>query len=126
MSFGQWIRNLRLPLSVIAGPFIWMAQLFISYLLEPMVCQSGSPAVLLIVGLVAGLATLGMGLVGWRGWRQYTGGDNLTDLERDEGLGEFFGSAGFIVSLLFLLLIAATALYGTLLAPCPFITMPFP
>jgi hypothetical protein len=126
VSFGQWIHNLRLPLSVIAGPVFWFAQLFISYLLEPSVCQTGSPMILLVVGAVAAVATLAVGLVGWRSWRQYSGGDNLTDLERDEGLGEFFGSAGFIVSLLFLVLIVGTAVYGAMLAPCPFITMPFP
>jgi hypothetical protein len=129
MTFGEWIRNLRLPLSVISGPIIWAVELMVGYVLVPVACQKSSNWILLVLGIVTAVPTVVMGLIAYRGWKHYatdTRQPDVANLDAEEGLGEFLGSAGTLVSLLFFILIAATAIYGFCLSPCPVITMPFP
>lgn len=129
MSFTDWLRNLRLPLSVIGGPILWALQLLVGYVLVPVACQRNSNWIILGISIVAALPALAMGLIAYRGWQRYSAETrqlDVTNLDEPMGLGEFFGSAGTLMSTLFFILIAATAVYSLFLNPCPIITMPFP
>jgi hypothetical protein len=129
MSFTDLLRNLRLPFSVISGPVIWALQLGIGYVLVPVACQRNSNWMVLAISIVAAVPALVMGSIAYRSWQRYSAGNQQTketSLDEPEGLGEFFGSAGSLMSALFFILIAATAFYSLFLSPCPVITMPFP
>lgn len=129
MSVTDWLRNLRLPLSVISGPILWVLQLLIGYVLVPVACQRNSHWIILGISIVAALPALAMGLIAYRGWRRHsveTRQPDVKNLDEPIGLGEFFGSAGALMSTLFFVLIAATAVYSLFLNPCPIITMRFP
>ncbi len=118
----------RAPFGFWAGPILWGLQLLAGYGLATVSCTAGNKLpVLLMVG-ISGLVVLAAAFVAYRAWRAQPDKAQsiLRETNQTDRTGTFIAASGFVVSLLFFLLILATFISDLFLSPCPIITMPLP
>ncbi len=121
-------RGWRIPFGFWAGPILWSLQILAGYGLATVACSIGSSLpVLVLVGLSA-LIVLAAGIVAYSTWRGWRGNDGSIFMEANQAdpTNTFLAVSGFVMSLLFFLLILATFVSDIFLRPCPIITMPLP
>lgn len=111
----------RLWYAIVAPPAVWVAQGALGWLFGARMCTSMSaPAVRTVIGLIslAAAATAVSALfVGWQNWRRTS---MSADPRRLMAFGqlEFMASAGFLISVLFLLGILWAGLSSLLIDVC--------
>lgn len=103
---------------ILVGPLAWAAVLGISLPLVRQACQSGARGPLIAASLTGLLAT---GLAGLLVLRRLRPQPLLSDSDRRE---HFMARLGIALSILFALLIAATALPIFVAEPCPAVPQP--
>jgi hypothetical protein len=83
--------------------------------------------VYILTGL-SGLVVLAAAVVAYGAWHAWPGQEGSIFMETDQAdrTSTFLAVSGFVVSLLFFLLILATFVSSLFLSPCPIITMPLP
>ena len=106
-----------LLIGLLAGPVAWLVQLQVSYMLVPWVCARGGQVVLHLVALaMVAVAAAGLGLA-WRAAlaaRRVVGGGGAPGSE----VRRFVAGCGVGLSLLFLLVIVASAIPNFILRAC--------
>jgi hypothetical protein len=103
--------NARMWFAFLAGPAAYGVQLLLGYALTPLACSSTKVPLHLLSAFAAGVV-VAAAVLSFRAWRAGTaraGNGNVAG---------FMFEAGFVLSLIFLLLILATALNMIMLAPC--------
>ncbi len=116
----------RLPFSFFAGPVLWGLQIIVGYGLVTVSCSIGNKwPVYASVGLSA-LIVLIAALVALGAWRSVADASIWMETNESQDATRFLIVSGFLVSLLFFLLILATFVAAFFLSPCPLITMPLP
>ncbi len=121
-------RGWQAPFGFWAGPILWGLQLLAGYGLATVACNArNNLPVLLMVG-ISGAIVLAAALVAYRAWRKWPRQEKSILMESDKAdrTSTFLAVSGFVVSLLFFLLILATFAADLFLSPCPTITMPLP
>lgn len=121
-------RGWRIPFGFWAGPVLWGLQILAGYGLTSVSCNiRNSLPVLVLVG-ASGLIALLAALVAYGAWRAWPGSARSIFMGADEvdRTTTFLAASGFIVSLLFFLLILSTFVSDLFISPCPIITMPLP
>jgi hypothetical protein len=110
-NFAHWI-------GILGGPFLWLCQLQVTYMLVPWACANsghwalhGASAFFLICAAVPGL-------IAWQSWRDARG--NFSDEGESSGDSRrrFMAMLGLLVSALFSLAILAQAIPSFILSPC--------
>jgi len=106
-----------LIIGLLAGPVAWLVQLELSYLLVPWACARGGQVVLHLVALaMLAVAAAGLGFA-WRAGlaaRRVVGGARAPGFE----VRRFVAGCGVGLSLLFLLVIVASAIPNFILRAC--------
>ncbi len=103
-----------LLIGLLAGPVAWLVQLQVSYMLVPWACARGGQVVLHLVALaMLAVAAAGLGLA-WRAARRVVGGGGAPGSE----VRRFVAGCGVGLSLLFLLVIVASAIPNFILRAC--------
>ena len=116
----------KLPFGFFAGPILWGLQILVGYGLVSVACVSGSKwPVYLTVG-IAGLIVLFAGTLTYQAWNSDANNSILLDVDEIQESTPFWAVSGFVVSMLFFLLILTTGVAAIFLSPCPIITMPLP
>ncbi len=116
----------RLPFGFFAGPVLWAIQIIVGYGMVTVSCNIGNKLpVYLIVGISA-LIVLAAAFVAYGAWRSIVDASIWMETNESQDATRFLIVSGFLVSLLFFLLILATFVAAFFLSPCPPITMPLP
>ncbi len=116
----------RLPFGFFAGPVLWAIQIIVGYGMVTVSCNIGNKLpVYLIVGISA-LIVLAAAFVAYGAWRSIVDASIWMETNESQDATRFLIVSGFLVSLLFFLLILATFVVAFFLSPCPPITMPLP
>ncbi len=119
---GKW----RLPFGFFAGPVLWAIQIIVGYGLVTASCNLGNKwPVYGTVGLSA-LIVLIAAFVANGAWRSTVDASIWMETNESQDTTRFLIVSGFLISLLFFLLILATFVAAFFLSPCPLITMPLP
>ncbi len=121
-------RGWRAPFGFWAGPILWGLQILAGYGLASVSCNAGSRLPVLLMSGISGVVVLAAAVVAygaWRDWRD-NGQPMMADANQPEHTSAFLAVSGFVVSLLFFLLILATFISDIFLSACPIITMPLP
>jgi hypothetical protein len=100
--------------SFFAGPAAYVTQLLLGYALTPLAC-SATKVPQTILSIAAIIVVVTGALLAFRRWRQLGGG---RDQRGQQSAVSFMSLVGFVLCLLFLLLILFTALNMLLLDPC--------
>jgi hypothetical protein len=93
-------------MGLLEGPFAWIVNLQISYLLVPWACSTGCQFILHLVPPVSLLLAGSGGLSAWHNWRQ-TGGGWSDDSGGVISQSRFMEALGLLMSSLFSLIILA-------------------
>jgi hypothetical protein len=101
----------RMWFGFLAGPAAYGMQLLLGYALTPLACSSTKAPLHLLSAAAVGVVVTAA-VLSFRAWRARSARTGTTD-----AVGFMF-QAGFVLSLIFLLLILATALNIIMLAPC--------
>lgn len=121
-------RGWRIPFGFFAGPLLYGLQLLVGYGLATVACAINNKwPVYTLIGLSA-LIVLAAALVAYHSWRVWPGSERSIFMEADQSRDTttFLAVSGFIISLLFFLLILATLVIDVFSSSCPVITMPLP
>ena len=122
MNENRW----QLPFAFFAGPILWGLQILVGYGLVSVACVSGSKwSVYLTIG-VAGVIVLVAGILAYQAWDSRADHSILLDADDVQESRTFWSVSGFVVSILFFLLILTTGVAAIFLSPCPIITMTLP
>ncbi len=124
VEHGGW----RIPFGFLAGPILWGLQILAGYGLTTVACNiAGKLPVYVLTGL-CGLIVLAATVVAYGAWRAGPGKERSILMETDDAgrTAAFLSMSGFVMSLLFFLLILATFISDIFLSPCPIITMTMP
>jgi hypothetical protein len=121
-------RGWHLPFGFFAGPVLWGLQVLAGYGLTTVSCNIASKLPVYLLTAICGLIVLAAVFVAYGAWRTGPGKAQSIFMETAEadGATTFLAVSGFVVSLLFFLLILATFVSDLFLSPCPIITMPLP
>lgn len=121
-------RGWRFPFAFFAGPILWGLQLLAGYGLTTVSCTLASKLPDYILIGVSGVIALAAAIVAVGAWRGRPGQQHSIWMETNEALdtSTFLAVSGFVMNLLFFLLIVATFVADIFLSPCPVITMPLP
>ena len=116
----------RLPFGFFAGPVLWGLQILVGYGLVTISCTTGNKSpVYLTIGL-SGLIVLAAAVVTYQAWRSQADDSLLMTTNQAQESAMFWSTSGFVLSLLFFVLILVTVITAFFLSPCPIITMPLP
>jgi hypothetical protein len=121
-------RGWRIPFGFFAGPLLYGLQLLVGYGLATVACAINNKwPVYALIGLSA-LIVLAAALVAHNSWHAWPGSERSIFLEADQShdTTTFLAVSGFVISLLFFLLILATLIIDVFSSSCPVITMPLP
>ncbi len=121
-------RGWRVPFGFFAGPVLWGLQIVAGYGLTTVSCSIANKWPLYALIGASGLIVLAAAVVAYSAWRTWPGSERsiFMEADRSEGTSTFLAVSGFVVSLLFFLLILATLAVDIFSSPCPVITMPLP
>lgn len=108
---------LLLWFGVLAGPAAWALNQMVSYLFVPWACASGTRIMLHLVALAALLLALIGAAIAWRNWRK-SGAEWHTAAGGIIGRSRFMALGGFVLSLMFALVIVAQGYTSFMLGPC--------
>jgi hypothetical protein len=118
---------------LLAGPILWSLHFIVGYLLVEAFCQAGwnfsvlgLNGISFIVSALTVLALIGTALFAfksYRSWRAFNPGRNMKDELRDssrwfEEPAEFMYFSGFLLSVLFAVVILMVGLPALFLHPC--------
>jgi TRAP-type C4-dicarboxylate transport system permease small subunit len=98
-TFAQWT-------GVLGAPLVWLAYLQTNYALASAACHDGNKTPLVVVTVLALLATIGMIFLAWRIWRS-AGQTADTEAGGTPGRSRFMALLGLGNSVLFALVILA-------------------
>ncbi len=116
----------RLPFGFFAGPVLWAIQIIVGYGMVTVSCNIGNKwPVYVTVGLSA-LIVLIAAIVAYGAWHSIVDTSLWMETNETQDTTRFLIVSGFLVSLLFFLLILATFVAAFFLSPCPLMTMPLP
>ena len=116
----------RLPFGFFAGPVLWGLQIIIGYGLVTVSCSIGNKWPVYVTSGLSALIVLIAALVALGAWRSVADASIWMETNESQDATRFLIVSGFLVSLLFFLLILATFVAAFFLSPCPLITMPLP
>jgi hypothetical protein len=109
----------RLWFGTLGAALAWFVHLIVVYVLVPVTCRIGGPALMYIASAVLAGVAIAAGLVAWQSWRQ------MSDEARGNLIGEMEGSrkgfmlyAGLLASGVFLLAILLATIPMFFLNPC--------
>ncbi len=121
-------RGWQIPFGFFAGPILWGLQILAGYGLTTVSCNIANKLPLYILIGASGLIVLAAAVVAYAAWRKWPGEERSIFLESNasHGTSTFLAVSGFLISILFFLLIVATLIADIFLSPCPVITMPLP
>lgn len=109
---------LRQWTGLLAGPFAWVLQLQVAYLLIPWACAHDQQSISLhIITLVALLLTAGGAFISWQDWREY-GAELPGDAGGRVPRSRFMSISGLLTSAFFFLLILMQGIASFILHPC--------
>lgn len=101
----------------LGGPLAWSAHFLASYGLVYVACVTGSKSLLYLVTVVAAAVAIAAAAVGWRLWRQpEPSGDPAA--AQVGARTRFFGRAGLLMSVLFLLVILSEGAAALVFRAC--------
>jgi hypothetical protein len=112
----------RLAFMYFAPPTAWGLQLVIGYGLIALACTTGTKIAFFTLTGIVGVIALAAGVISFASWHQR----GIAELETTPNSDEFVAAAGVLLAVVFLVLIAATGLYGAALSPCAPISMALP
>ena len=103
-------------------------QILAGYGLTTVSCSIANKLPVYVLTGVSALIVLGAAIVAHGAWRTWPGeeGSIFMETDRADRTSTFLAVSGFLVSLLFFLLILATFVSDLFLSPCPIISMPLP
>jgi hypothetical protein len=107
---SQWI-------GVVGAPVVWLLFLQINYALVPAACVSENKTFLGVVTAIALLGTFGAVLAAWRAWNR-AGATAQTEDGGVTGRSRFLALSGLGLSVLFFLVVLASAIPIIFLGPC--------
>ncbi len=118
----------RAPFGFWAGPILWGIQLLAGYGLATVSCTAGNKLPVLLTVGVSGLVVLAAAVIAYQAWRAQPekAQSIFRETNRADRAATFLAVSGFVMSLLFFLLILATFISDLFLSPCPIITMRLP
>jgi hypothetical protein len=116
----------RLPFGFLAGPILWGLQILVGYGLDTLACTTGNKLPVYLTIALSGLIVLMAAIITYQAWRSEADDSLLMTTNQAEESTRFWSVSGFVISLLFFILILVTAITALFLSPCPIITMPFP
>ena len=105
-----------------APPMAWGMQLLVGYGLVALACSTGTKTAFDGLTVIVGLITLAAGVTSFLSWHDR----GVAELETTPDSGQFVAAAGVLLAIVFLVLIAATGIYGAFLSPCSPISMALP
>ena len=127
------INSRQLWIQLLAGPVLWSVHFLVSYLLVEAACQAGWSFTLLgmsglsfwviVLTALAVLGTILFALKSYRGWRDIHSDRRFRDQFREstgwfEGPVDFMYFSGFLLSVLFAIVILLVGLPALFLQPC--------
>lgn len=130
---GQETNSSMLWIQLLAGPLLWSVHFLLSYMLVETYCQAGwnfrlfglngLSFLVIVLTILAVLATALFGLRSYRGWRSFHADRSLRDQFRESspwfrGPVDFFYFSGFLLSVLFGVVILLVGLPAVFLQPC--------
>ncbi len=121
-------RGWRIPFGFWAGPILWGLQILAGYGLATVSCNIGNKLPVLVLVGISGFIVLAAAFIAYAAWRGWPGDEGSIFMEADQAdrTNTFLAVSGFVMSVLFFLLILATFVSDIFLRPCPIITMPLP
>ena len=120
-------RGWHIPFSLWAGPVLWGLQILAGYGLATVACGIGNNLPVLVLIGFSGLIVLVAAVVAYRAWHARPEEQSIfMEANQADRTATFLAVSGFIMSLLFFLLILATFVSDIFLGSCPIITMPLP
>lgn len=129
----QETKSSMLWVQLLAGPVLWSVHFLLSYMLVETYCQAGwnfrllglhgLSFLVIVFTVLAVLATALFALKSYRGWRSFHTDRSLRDQFREsapwfEGPVDFFYFSGFLLSILFGVVILFVGLPAVFLQPC--------
>ena len=115
-----------LPFGFFAGPVLWGLQILVGYGLVTVSCTSGNKLPVYLTIALSGLIVLAAAVVSYQAWRSQADDSLLMTTNQAQESTMFWTISGFVMSLLFFILILVTVITAFFLSPCPIITMPLP
>src|SRR5438094_5069689 len=103
-------------LGLVAGPLAWALDLEISYALAGWSCQAGHRLATHGVSAAALLLIIAGGVLSWRDWRRRATAGDIDNRPPDRA--RFLSLGGFLLCLLFGLVVLADALAKFMFDPC--------
>ncbi len=116
----------RLPFGFFAGPILWAIQIIVGYGLVTVSCSIGNKLPVYVTVGISALIVLAAAFVAYGAWRSIVDASIWMEANESQDATRFLIVSGFLVSLLFFLLILATFVAAFFLSPCPLISMPLP
>ncbi len=116
----------RLPFGFFAGPILWGLQILVGYGLVTVSCTTGNKLPVYITIGLSGLIVLAAAIVTYQAWKSQADDSLLVTTNQAQESVMFWSISGFVLSLLFFILILVTVIAAFFLSPCPIITMPLP
>ena len=116
----------RLPFGFFAGPVLWGLQILVGYGLVTVSCRTGNKLPVYLTIALSGLIVLAAAAVTYQAWKFQSGNSLLMTTNEAQESAMFWTISGFVISLLFFILILVTVMTAFFLSPCPTITMPLP
>src|ERR1041385_7368463 len=116
----------RLPFGFLAGPVLWGLQILVGYGLVTVSCTTGNKLPVYLTISLSGLIVLAAAVVTYQAWKSQADDSLLMTTNQAQESALFWTISGFVMSLLFFILILVTVITAFFLSPCPIITMPLP
>ncbi len=118
----KWI----LPFGLLAGPVLWGLQILVGYGLASLSCTLDNKLPVYFLIFLSALIVLAAAILTFQAWRTGASDSFSSEINQTRESSTFWTVAGFVLSVLFFVLILATGITAVFLSPCPIITMPLP
>jgi small-conductance mechanosensitive channel len=122
LSQKKW----RLPFGFFAGPVLWGLQILVGYGLVAVSCTTGNKLPVYMTIAFSGLIVLAAAILTYQSWNATANDSLLIAANQAQESAPFWVVSGFVMNVLFFILILVTVVAAFFLSPCPIITMPMP